>query len=95
MLVPSAFMQSMSAFAAQNIGAGKFDRAKKTLDYGILISFVFGAVMSLLTFLFRAGMTGIFTQDTAVIAGGADHSLSDHVPSSAQASGRSRPFSRQ
>lgn len=31
MLVPSAFMQSMSAFVAQNIGAGKPERAKKAL----------------------------------------------------------------
>ena len=29
MLVPSAFMQSMSAFVAQNMGAGKAKRAKK------------------------------------------------------------------
>ena len=29
MLVPSAFMQSMSAFVAQNRGAGKMDRAMK------------------------------------------------------------------
>ena len=29
MLVPSAFSQSLSAFVAQNIGAEKYDRAKK------------------------------------------------------------------
>ena len=35
MLVPSAFMQSMSAFVAQNYGAGKLDRAIRALFYGI------------------------------------------------------------
>ena len=36
MLVPSAYMQSMSAFVAQNIGANKPDRAKKALLYSVL-----------------------------------------------------------
>ena len=31
MLVPSAYMQSMSAFVAQNIGAKRLDRARKAL----------------------------------------------------------------
>ena len=34
MLVPSAFNQSMSAFVAQNMGAGKAERAKKALFTG-------------------------------------------------------------
>ena len=35
MLISSAFMQSMSAFVAQNDGAGRMDRAKKALYNGI------------------------------------------------------------
>lgn len=35
MLISSAFMQSMSAFVAQNYGAGRMDRAKKALYNGI------------------------------------------------------------
>lgn len=38
MLVPSAYMQSMSAFVAQNIGAGKTFRAEKALFCGIATS---------------------------------------------------------
>lgn len=34
MLISSAFMQSMSAFVAQNYGAGRMDRAKKALYKG-------------------------------------------------------------
>ena len=35
MLISSAFMQSLSAFVAQNYGAGRMDRAKKALYNGI------------------------------------------------------------
>lgn len=41
MLVPGAFMQSMSAFVAQNQGAGYFDRSKKALKTGIAVSTAF------------------------------------------------------
>ena len=34
MLIPSAFSQSLSAFVAQNIGAGKPVRARKAMVYG-------------------------------------------------------------
>ena len=42
MLVPAAFMQSMSAFVAQNRGAGLPERAQKALKSGIAVSFAFG-----------------------------------------------------
>lgn len=73
MLIPSAFMQSMSTFVAQNVGAHKVDRANKTLFYGILISLIFGITMSILTFHFRSNITGIFTTNPMVIKAGADY----------------------
>lgn len=42
LLISSAVMQSISAFVAQNYGAGRMDRAKKALHYGALVSFVIG-----------------------------------------------------
>ena len=51
MLVASAYMQSLSAFVAQNIGAKRSDRAKLALKYGILTSLAAGAVMGYLSFL--------------------------------------------
>ena len=45
MLISSAFMQSMSAFVAQNYGAGQITRARKALHYGIAVSFSIGVVM--------------------------------------------------
>ena len=45
MLVPSALMQSMASFVAQNIGAGNVKRAKKSMFTGIAVGVAFGIVM--------------------------------------------------
>lgn len=45
MLTASAFMQSISAFVAQNNGAGLQDRSRKALSYGIRMALFSGAVM--------------------------------------------------
>lgn len=50
MLVPSAYMQSMAAFTAQNMGAGLMARAQKGLSCGILTAFSAGCFMSYLSF---------------------------------------------
>lgn len=68
MLVPSAYMQSMSAFVAQNMGAGNPYRAKKALGYGIATSLAAGLVMALFTFFHGDLLAAIFSKDTAVIA---------------------------
>ena len=41
-LVPSSMLSTVSALGAQNVGAGKHDRAAKTLYYAIGISLPFG-----------------------------------------------------
>jgi Na+-driven multidrug efflux pump len=70
MLVPAAFMQSMSAFVAQNRGAGLPERAKKALKSGIAVSFAFGVVMFVLTFFRGDLLAGIFSNqpDTVIDA---------------------------
>lgn len=68
MLVPSAFSQSMSAFVAQNMGAGKADRAKAALRYGIISSFCAAMVIGSFTFFRGDLLAMIFTDDAAVIA---------------------------
>ncbi|MCH5265568.1 MAG: MATE family efflux transporter [Lachnospiraceae bacterium] len=67
MLVPSAFSQSISAFVAQNIGAGLKDRAKKALKYGIITSFCAGVVIGSFTFFKGDLLANIFTKDAEVI----------------------------
>ena len=61
MLVPLAFMQSMSAFVAQNYGAGLHDRAVKVLKSGILVSFFFSIFMFFITFFHGDMLAGIFS----------------------------------
>ena len=68
MLISSAFMQSMSAFVAQNYGAGRLTRARKALHYGIAVSFTVGIVMFAITFFHGDILAGIFSSDPEVIA---------------------------
>lgn len=73
MLVPSAFMQSMSAFVAQNMGAEKPERAKKALLCGIASSLVVSVIMAYFTFFHGDLLAGIFAKDTQVILAAADY----------------------
>ncbi|MBQ1312004.1 MAG: MATE family efflux transporter [Blautia sp.] len=73
MLVPSAFMQAIAAFTAQNVGAGKEERAEKALRDGILLSLAAGAVMFYLAFFHGDLLCGIFSREPEVILAGADY----------------------
>lgn len=73
MLIPAAFMQAMSAFVAQNIGAGKYRRARKALAYAIAVSTVLAVVMFAVTFWRGDLMAGIFSNDPEVVRAGADY----------------------
>ena len=73
MLVPSSFMQSLAAFVAQNVGAGRFDRAIKTLRYGIGLSLCAGLFMGWLAFFHGDLLSGIFAHDPQIIAASYDY----------------------
>ena len=73
MLVPSSFMQSVAAFTAQNVGAGRYDRATKALRYGILTSLSVGVFMGLLTYFRGDLLCAIFSKDPEVVLAGADY----------------------
>ena len=73
MLIPSAFMQAMAAFVAQNMGAGKYDRARKALLYAIGVSTVLAIVMFAVTFFHGDLLAGIFANDKQVITAAADY----------------------
>lgn len=72
-IVPMSFMSALSAFVAQNIGAGEFKRAKKSLFIAMGISFCFGFAMFLLTFLGGDILAGIFESNQLVIASTRDY----------------------
>ncbi|MBQ8639917.1 MAG: MATE family efflux transporter [Lachnospiraceae bacterium] len=74
MLVPSAFSQSISAFVAQNIGAGKRERANLALKYAILTSLAVGVVIGYFSFFHGDMLTAIFAGDKQdVIQAGAEY----------------------
>lgn len=73
MLVPGSYMQSMSAFVAQNMGAGRMDRAKGALWCGIASSLAVGLVMGYVTSFHGELLAEIFSKDEAVILAAADY----------------------
>lgn len=73
MLVPSAYMQAMSAFVAQNVGARKPERSVRALVYGIASSLIIGIVLGYVSFFHGDWMSSIFARDKDVIAASADY----------------------
>lgn len=72
-LVPSSMLSTVSAVCAQNIGAGKLERAAKTLRYAIFIAAGFGLVVSVLIQFIAELVVGLFSSDTAVITMGGQY----------------------
>lgn len=66
-LVPSSMLSTVSALAAQNIGAGRHDRAKQTLGYAVLISVAFGILSVIVMQLAAEPFIGLFSPDATVI----------------------------
>ena len=72
-LVPSTLLASVSALCAQNIGAGRHDRARSTMKDAMLIVVIFGTAMSVI-FQFAAPFAvSLFSKDAAVITAGAGY----------------------
>ena len=67
MLPPTAFGSAVSAMTAQNIGAGKPERAKKVLQYGIAYSLIFGLIAAAYCQIWPETLTAIFSNDSEVI----------------------------
>ena len=66
-LVPSSMLSTVSALGAQNIGAGKPERAIKTLRYSIGITVGFGLIIAIIIQFAATPVVGVFTADAAVI----------------------------
>lgn len=73
MLVPSAVMQSVSAFVAQNIGAGEKNRAKKGFYAAMITGCSVGVVIFCIGFFGGTLVSSLFSNDAAVIAQSADY----------------------
>lgn len=60
-LIPSSMLSTVSALGAQNIGAGKAERAKLTLRYAALISVCFGIVIAITIQFISEPVIALFT----------------------------------
>lgn len=67
MLIPSAIMQCMASFVAQNVGARKEDRARLGMLYGMAIGAGIGVVIALLAFFKGDLLSSIFSSDKKAI----------------------------
>lgn len=65
-LVPSSMLSAVSALGAQNIGAQKPERARKTLLYAIFIAAGFGGTVAVIMQFLSGGAVSLFT-DSAVV----------------------------
>lgn len=72
-LVNSTMLSTVSALCAQNMGAGKHDRAKQTLKYAILITSCFGLLSVIVMQLTPEPFIGLFTRNSDVIRMGAQY----------------------
>lgn len=60
-LIPSSMLSTVSALGAQNIGAGKAERAKLTLRYAALIAVCFGTVTAITIQFIAEPVVALFT----------------------------------
>lgn len=72
-IVPSAMLSTVSAISAQNIGANKMPRAKQTMRTAMLITSVYGLVVSITLQFIPQVAVGLFTSDSQVLAQGSDY----------------------
>ena len=72
-LVPSSMLSTVSALGAQNIGAGKPERAKLTLRYAIFITAGFGLIVAIIIQFIAEPVVGLFTTDNGVILAGGQY----------------------
>ena len=72
-LVPSSMLSTVSALCAQNIGAGKHDRAVKTLKYAIMIAVGFGLVVGIIVQFTAESIVGLFSTDGDVMIKGGQY----------------------
>ena len=66
-LVPSSMLQTVSVLCAQNMGAGKRDRARLTLRYAAVVAVVWGCAASILMQFDADSFVGLFSDSSEVV----------------------------
>ena len=78
-LIPSSMLSTVSALGAQNIGAGKPERARLTLRYAAMIACSFGIAVVILTLFIAEPLVGLFTPDAAAVAAAGGQYLRGYI----------------
>ena len=69
----TCFTQALSTFVGQNLGAGKHDRVKKGVGFGIVCSCVMAELIGVLSYVFAPQLIGFFSETQEAIDFGARH----------------------
>ena len=72
-LIPSSMLSSISAIAAQNIGAGYNDRARRTFYAGTAIAVGIGAIFAISFQFISAPVLNLFTREEQVVTLGTQY----------------------
>jgi len=68
LLLPSSLMQSMTPIVAQNVGAGREDRARSAMKWGMGFGAFIGVFVAIAVFFKGDLLSMLFSDDAAVIA---------------------------
>ena len=69
----TCFMQALSTFVSQNLGAGKHDRVKKGIRFGLISAIILAEIVGVLSYVFAPQLIGIFNDNPVVIDYGVRH----------------------
>ena len=72
-IVPSSMLSTVSALSAQNIGAGKNDRAKLTLFYACIMAVSWGIISVIVMQFAVSSFIGLFTNNSNVVLLGSQY----------------------
>jgi len=67
-LVPSAMLSTVSALAAQNAGAGRHERSRRVLYYGLRFAVLFGLFIAVLCQFISYPLVSLFVSDSPRVA---------------------------
>ena len=69
----TCFTQALSTFVGQNLGAGRHDRVKKGVAFGVVCSCLVAELIGVVSYLFAPQMIGFFSDSPEAIAFGSQH----------------------
>lgn len=73
LLIPSSLMQCMASFVAQNVGAGREDRARRGMLYGMSLGAGIGVFVAIGSFFYGDVLASLFSSDANAIIRAAEY----------------------